>query len=315
MRPRASWGTTTPHGRVQPVERGAAGPGVPRAGLAGGPARSGVRRAGPARCPSGRPSSRCPPSRLASLVGLPVLPPRATLPGFAAFAGRPARRGGFGSKRRSTVSTGSSSRSPPCSVTDRRHQAEPLQRPPVGRQLLGGRSPLHRHQGAAGLEQRHAPASQLVEAGDGSGRHERRRDRSGQVLGTAPVNRHVVERQLVHHAREPLRATQHRLHEVHLEVGANDRQRHPGQPGPRPHVDQPGPRRKGVLHDGAVQHVPVPETGDLPGTDQPVASPRCRRGSRRTGPRAASAAPNTAAAPEGAAGSVAGVGSGSSCFT
>ena len=58
-----------------------------------------------------------------------------------------------------------------------------------------------------------------------------------------------------------------------------------------------------------------PRAGAPPGGRSARGSPRCRRGSRRTGPRAASAAPNTAAAPEGAAGSVAGVGSGTSCFT
>ena len=103
-------------------------------------------------------------------------------------------------------------------------QPEPLQRPAVLRQLLGGRATLHRHQGAAGLEQRHAPAGQLVEPGHGAGRHERRRHACRRAPRPAPGARSRCRARAPRPRPTATGAAQHRLDEVHLEVRPHDRQ-------------------------------------------------------------------------------------------
>ena len=185
------------------------------------------------------------------------------------FVPRP-RAGARGSKRRSTVRTGSSSRSPPCSLTTASTRPSRSRAAAVLLQLLGGRTPLHGDQGPAGFEQRHAPARQLVEPGHGTGGDEGRRDR----------RRRAPRRGLG--ARSPHRAPARRRPRTTTRcVAASARRggprgrvaRWPGRrPAGRPRTPRrpAGPPGEGISHDGAVQHVTLPEAGHLARPDQPV---------------------------------------------
>ena len=89
---------------------------------------------------------------------------------------------------------------------------------PVLGQLGGGRASLHGDQGASVREQGHALAGELVEPGHSTRCHPWGREHTRELLGSATVHGHIVEMKCRHRLREPFRAAQHRLDQMHVEV-------------------------------------------------------------------------------------------------
>ena len=61
-----------------------------------------------------------------------------------------------------------------------------------------------------------------------------------ELLGATPVHRDIVQAEVGHGGLQPLRAAEHGLDEVQVEVGAGDGHGHPGQARPRSHVHDAG---------------------------------------------------------------------------
>ncbi len=184
----------------------------------------------------------------------------------------PARRR-RASKRRSTVSTGSSRMAVPCSVTT----ASRSPRRSSARRALSSSScaerPFIATRVPPGSSRGTHHCASVSSRGDRPGRHPRSPKHAGEVLRSSAVHGHRLQAQLTDGVREPVGPPQHRLDEVDVEVGTRDGERDTRQAGARPDVHHPGAVREGVGDDGAVQQVTLPQSGHLPGPDQAVRHP------------------------------------------
>src|SRR5699024_4842802 len=141
-------------------------------------------------------------------------------------------------------------------------------------QLLGRRPTLDGDEGPLGIKEGEAPPRQLVDPADRSGRDPRRRQVAVDFLGATTMHTGVGQSEIGDGLDQPLGTPEHRFDEVQLEVRSGDGQGQAGEPGAGPDVDDPRPGREGVLDDGAVEDVSLPEDVHPPGPDEAVTDTR-----------------------------------------
>ena len=129
---------------------------------------------------------------------------------------RAVRRASTGTKTRSTDRTGSSSTAPPCSVTVASSSPSVVN---AGRSWVNSSAvrPFMATK-VPSSPSRARTSGRACRAGHSTRCHPWGREHTRELLGSATVHGHIVEMKCRHRLREPFRAAQHRLDQMHVEV-------------------------------------------------------------------------------------------------
>ena len=95
------------------------------------------------------------------------------------------------------------------------------------------------------------------------------------------MNGHIGQRELVNHRLQPGGPPQHRLDQMEVEVGANDREHNSGQSPTGTDIDHRAGSESRCNHR-AVEEMPFPEPGHFAWPDQPVTHASVREDLRET---------------------------------
>ncbi len=127
---------------------------------------------------------------------------------------------------------------------------------------------LDRDDLATRLEKRQAPLDEVCQSRDSSGRHDICSDFSPQCLGFAAMDRDVREFELCHGALQPCDAALQRLDQMDMQVRPGHRQHDPWKAGTRADISDRRALADDFADHNAIEHVPIPESGDLPWADE-----------------------------------------------
>jgi hypothetical protein len=97
---------------------------------------------------------------------------------------------------------------------------------------------------------------------------------SGEVFGPGAEDDNVVQLELAGDLFEEAAAAQQRLHQRHVKVGPSHGQDNARQPGTRTHIGDRAAHGQRLVHNGAVQHVTLPQPRAFPWADQTALDPR-----------------------------------------